>query len=132
MERGNRTSITRYSESIVNTSNSQSRQSGKQTKQEGREGFSRRDWERDWKEVAFERCVCELDDGISRRMVRLPDGTKISYAKWRQEGLKSFGNAIVPQVAINILRGIMYVIKHYTDEGNKKTSESKLLAHYTR
>jgi DNA-cytosine methyltransferase len=41
-----------------------------------------------------------------QRMVRLPDGTRISYAKWRQEGLKAFGNAIVPQVAIEILKAI--------------------------
>jgi DNA (cytosine-5)-methyltransferase 1 len=39
-------------------------------------------------------------------MVRLSDGTRISYAKWRREGLKAFGNAIVPQVAIEILKAI--------------------------
>jgi DNA (cytosine-5)-methyltransferase 1 len=91
---------------VTNASNTQSGQSWKQIEQEGRESFSQRDWERDWQEVAFERCVCELDDGLSRRMVRLPDGTEISYAKWRTEGLKAFGNAIVPQVAIEILKAI--------------------------
>jgi DNA (cytosine-5)-methyltransferase 1 len=92
-----------------NALDTQSRQSRKQTKQKRRESFNRRDWERDWKEVAFATCNDRVDDGLSKRMVRLPDGTKISYAKWRQEGLKAFGNAIVPPLAIQILKGIKYV-----------------------
>jgi hypothetical protein len=47
-----------------------------------------------------------LDDGLSRRMVRLPDGRTISRAKHRNESLKAYGNAIVPQVAIQIMRAI--------------------------
>jgi len=97
-----------------NASNSTSWQPRKQTEQEGRESFSRRDWEREWKEVALERCVCELDDGLSRRMVRLPSGRKISYARWRQEGIKAFGNAIVPQVAMKLFEAVKYTgVEHY-------------------
>lgn len=73
-----------------------------------------------------------MDDGLSKRMVRLqrgmeitareeaeqekmeglkkhyllPDGTTISESKWRQEALKAYGNAIVPQVAMKIMEGI--------------------------
>lgn len=67
------------------------------------------DWTRNWEEVALERCVCELDDGISRRMVRLPSGRTISYKRWEREGIEAFGNAIVPQVAIKIFEGIKAV-----------------------
>lgn len=66
------------------------------------------DWERDWQEVAFERCVHELDDGLPRKLVRLPDGSTTSEARWRREGLKAFGNSIVPQVAIEIMKAIKY------------------------
>jgi DNA (cytosine-5)-methyltransferase 1 len=65
------------------------------------------DWERDWKEVAFATCLCGVDDGLSRRM----DGITISPAKHRRERLKALGNAIVPQVAIEILEAIKYQIE---------------------
>jgi len=71
---------------------------------------NRKNWDRDWKEVAFECCVCELDDGLSRRMVQLSNGTKISVSKWRNESLNAFGNAIVPQVAMKIFEAIKYTI----------------------
>lgn len=64
------------------------------------------DWSRDWREVAFETCVHRVDDGLPKRMARLPDGTTITESKWRQEALKGYGNAIVPQVAMKIMQGI--------------------------
>lgn len=60
------------------------------------------DWQRHWQEVAFECCVHHLDDGVSREL----GGTPITYAKWRKEGLKAMGNAIVPEVAMQIFKGI--------------------------
>jgi DNA (cytosine-5)-methyltransferase 1 len=36
----------------------------------------------------------------------LPDGSTISENKWRQEALKCYGNAIVPQVAMEIMWAI--------------------------
>jgi DNA (cytosine-5)-methyltransferase 1 len=39
-------------------------------------------------------------------VARLPDGTSISESKWRQSALKAYGNAIVPQVAMEIMRAI--------------------------
>ena len=64
------------------------------------------DWSRDWREVAFGTCVRQLDDGLPRRLVRLPDGSTITESKWRQESLKCYGNAIVPQVAMVIMAAI--------------------------
>lgn len=73
---------------------------GKTTKIED----ARSSWKENWIEVATRLCV--LDDGLSRRMVRLPDGRRITRAKWRQEVLKAYGNAIVPQVAMEIMRAM--------------------------
>jgi len=44
--------------------------------------------------------VCGGDDGISREL----DG--ITFSKWRNESIKAYGNAIVPQVAYQLFRVI--------------------------
>jgi len=44
--------------------------------------------------------ICSRDDGLSRRL----DG--ITFPKWRQESIKAYGNAIVPQVALQIFKAI--------------------------
>lgn len=59
-------------------------------------------WERDWREVAAATCNARMDDGISREV----DGISYSFAKWRNESIKAYGNAIVPQVAMEIFRAI--------------------------
>ena len=61
-------------------------------------------WNENWLEVATR--LCRVDDGLSSRLARLPDGRKISYSKWRQEALKGLGNAWVPQVAEEIFKAI--------------------------
>ncbi len=60
------------------------------------------DWSRDWQEVAAGTCNDTMDDGLPRNVGGLP----YSRAKWRKEGLKAYGNAIVPQVAIQIMSAI--------------------------
>ena len=90
-----------------NASYAKSGQSWKQAKQKRRKDFERRSWERNWIETATR--LCRVDDGLPRKMVRLPDGREISYARWRKEGLKAFGNAIVPKVAMKILEGIKFL-----------------------
>lgn len=59
-------------------------------------------WEHDWREVALATCHDGMDDGLSRWM----DGTAISPARHRRARLKACGNAIVPQVAMEIFRAI--------------------------
>ena len=76
------------------------------------EGRHSPDWERDWREVALATCHDTVDDGIPRRM----DGSTISSAKWRQESLKAYGNAIVPQVAMQIFKAIKETMKHENRE----------------
>lgn len=59
-------------------------------------------WERDWREVATSTCNARMDDGLPREV----DGVSYSFAKWRNESIKAYGNAIVPQVAMEIFRAI--------------------------
>lgn len=56
----------------------------------------RSSWTQDWPAVATR--LCSLDDGLPRGLAR-PKG-------WRNAALKGAGNAIVPQVAIQIMRAI--------------------------
>lgn len=59
-------------------------------------------WESDWLEVATQ--FCSVDDGLPVEL----DGFKLSKSRHRAEQLKAYGNAIVPQVAIKIMKGIKY------------------------
>lgn len=70
------------------------------------QGRSRRDWSQDWREVATATCNARMDDGFSREV----DGISYSFAKWRNESIKAYGNAIVPQVAMEIFRAIKMTI----------------------
>lgn len=72
-------------------------------KRSGQCGFCDRDecnqganWSEDWPAVAAR--LCTLDDGLPNGLAR-PRG-------WRNAALKAAGNAIVPQVAIEILKTI--------------------------
>ena len=53
-----------------------------------------------WKNFPTQSPVCSRDDGISPRL----DG--IAFSKWRQESIKAYGNAIVPQVMYEIFQAI--------------------------
>nr|DAN65873.1 MAG TPA: Cytosine specific methyltransferase [Caudoviricetes sp.] len=75
------------------------------------QGRSRRDWNQDWREVAAATCNARMDDGFSRKV----DGISYSFAKWRNESIKAYGNAIVPQVAMEIFRAIKRTVElNYT------------------
>ncbi len=45
--------------------------------------------------------ICGGDDGLSKGL------DKITFSKWRKEGVKAYGNAIVPQIAFNIFQTIV-------------------------
>lgn len=53
-----------------------------------------------WENFPTQPPICSGDDGISGRL----DG--ITFSKWRQESVKAYGNAIVPQVAYEIFKAI--------------------------
>lgn len=72
------------------------------------------DWSRDWREVAFATCYDGVDDGLPRRMdgatLRGKRTDSISASQHRKERLKACGNAIVPQVAMEIFKAMKATI----------------------
>jgi len=56
--------------------------------------------ERKWQDFPTQSPVCSGNDGLSGRL----DG--ITFPKWRSESIKAAGNAIVPQVALQIFKAI--------------------------
>ncbi|MFV9803533.1 DNA cytosine methyltransferase [Phocaeicola vulgatus] len=54
----------------------------------------------DWEEFPTQSPVCCRDDGLSSRL----DG--ITFSSWRQQSVKGYGNAIVPQVIYEIFKAI--------------------------
>lgn len=69
--------------------------------QRDRTGWHERpDWNQNWLEIATK--LCGVDDGLPARL----DGFELSKPQHRQQRLKSLGNAIVPQVAIEIMKGL--------------------------
>jgi DNA (cytosine-5)-methyltransferase 1 len=53
-----------------------------------------------WRDFPSQSPVCSGDDGLPTEL----DG--ITFSKWRQESIKGYGNAIVPQVAYQIFKAI--------------------------
>lgn len=73
---------------------------------EGRKGGSRKlrqltreSWG-DWERFPTQSPLCSGNDGLSSEL----DG--ITFSKWRNESIKAAGNAIVPQVALQIFKAI--------------------------
>ena len=55
-----------------------------------------------WRNFPTQSPVCRGNDGIPFDV----DNLTISFPKWRQESIKAYGNAWVPQVAYEIFRAI--------------------------
>jgi DNA (cytosine-5)-methyltransferase 1 len=51
-----------------------------------------------WDEFPTQSPICSGDDGIPTKLDR------IAFSKWRNESIKGYGNAIVPQVAFEIFK----------------------------
>lgn len=54
----------------------------------------------DWDNFPTQSVICGGDDGLPRRL------DSITFPKWRIESIKCYGNAIVPQVALQIFKAI--------------------------
>jgi len=73
----------------------------------GRRGFSKYYAQNDqpnWQNFPTQSPICGGDDGIPAKL----DG--ITFSKWRDESIKAYGNAIVPQVAYEIFKAITKTI----------------------
>jgi DNA (cytosine-5)-methyltransferase 1 len=75
-----------------------------QSKTTTRKQFSKRNaWgveSANWKNYPTQPPICGGDDGLPTEL----DG--ITFSKWRSESIKGYGNAIVPQVALEIFKQI--------------------------
>lgn len=55
---------------------------------------------RGWEEFPTQSPICGGDDGLSKEL------DSITFPKWRNESIKAYGNAIVPQVVYEIFKAI--------------------------
>ena len=61
-------------------------------------GFINDNTQSNWKQFPTQPPICGGDDGLPTKL----DG--ITFPKWRAESIKGYGNAIVPQVALEIFK----------------------------
>jgi DNA (cytosine-5)-methyltransferase 1 len=57
----------------------------------------------DWEKFPTQSPICGGDDGLPTEL----DG--ITFSKWRAESIKGYGNAIVPQVALELFKVIQEI-----------------------
>ena len=82
-------------------SDSEGLEGWKQLRQgKGEDAPSKESWQQNWLEVATR--LCGVDDGLPARF----HGLKLSKSRHRIERLKALGNAIVPQVVVEIMKAI--------------------------
>ena len=65
-------------------------------------------YKRNWQDFPTQPPICGGDDGIPTQL----DG--ITFPKWRNESIKAYGNAIVPQVALQIFKAIQEYDNHHS------------------
>ena len=63
-------------------------------------GYSYVECRKQWEKFPTQSPICGGDDGISTEL----DG--ITFSKWRNESIKGYGNAVVPQVVYQIFKAI--------------------------
>ena len=61
---------------------------------------TRYDIKNNWEQFPTQSPVCGGNDGIPRKL------DSITFPKWRKESIKAYGNAIVPQVVLQIFKAI--------------------------
>jgi DNA (cytosine-5)-methyltransferase 1 len=69
----------------------------------------------DWEKFPTQSPICSGDDGLPNQL----DG--ITFSKWRNESIKGYGNAVVPQVVLQIFKAIE---QYETTERNTSNSNS--------
>ena len=69
----------------------------------------------DWSNFPTQSPICGRNDGIPIEL----DG--ITFSKWRQESIKGYGNAIVPQVAYQLFKTIQQ-LENLQNQKNQKNA----------
>ena len=86
-----------------NSTNSKTRTFGEvlgQSNRQEADGYSNVECRNKWENFPTVSPICGGDDGISKEL------DNITFPKWRNESIKAYGNAIVPQVAYQIFKAI--------------------------
>jgi DNA (cytosine-5)-methyltransferase 1 len=87
--------------SIGNATNSDSkRQSSKEYREKESRRVAKESISANWQNFPTQSPICGGNDGISTEL----DG--ITFPKWRNESIKAYGNAVVPQVVFEIFKAI--------------------------
>ena len=81
------------------------RQSSKEHGQEKSGWITKKSLPNDWENFPTFSPICTRNDGLSSRLVG------ITFPRWRNESIKAMGNAIVPQVALEIFKVIQQMSK---------------------
>jgi DNA (cytosine-5)-methyltransferase 1 len=76
------------------------RQPGKEHREEEARRVAKKSVPDDWENFPTQSPICGGDDGLPSELVG------ITFPKWRNESIKAYGNAIVPQVALEIFKAI--------------------------
>jgi DNA (cytosine-5)-methyltransferase 1 len=75
----------------------------------------------DWQTFPTQSPICGRDDGLPTQL----DG--ISFSKWRNESIKGFGNAVVPQVVFQIFKAIeLYEQQRTNQMGDMDAPEGRM------
>jgi DNA (cytosine-5)-methyltransferase 1 len=73
---------------------------GSQSVRESKPKWNRKNGKTSWKQFPTQSPICGRDDGLPTELDR------ITFSKWRNESIKAYGNAIVPQVVYQIFKAI--------------------------
>jgi DNA (cytosine-5)-methyltransferase 1 len=90
-----------------NKTQSQKRILGQENKRWQTRGFVNGDTRAQWNEFPTQSPICSGDDGLPTKL----DG--ITFSKWRAESIKGYGNAIVPQIALQLFQIIEELNKKF-------------------
>ena len=83
------------------------RQSSKKYRQKKPRRVAEASFSNNWQNFPTQSPVCGGDDGLPTKL----DG--ITFPKWRNESIKAYGNAVVPQVVYQIFKAIeRYELRH--------------------
>lgn len=87
----------------TNSTNSETRTHRQVLGQQNREktnGYSNVERSNQWENFPTQPPICSGNDGLSSEL------DSITFSKWRNESIKAYGNAIVPQVAFEIFKAL--------------------------
>ena len=88
------TSNSKLQRSILNRSTGETRQIKTQSRQFSRSVCT------NWQNFPTQSPICGRNDGLPTKL------HGITFSKWRNESLKAYGNAVVPQIVLNIYKAI--------------------------